>query len=59
MDLLLLLANRALSREDLPTLERPRKAISGAEDEGGKVRKCEVEKRNEGAWEGLVKKLRA
>jgi hypothetical protein len=48
--------NMALRREDLPTLERPRKAISGAAEDGGKDRKCWDEKRKAGLWEGLVKK---
>ena len=51
-----MLLNRALRREDLPTLERPRKATSGADEDGGKARKCWDEKRKDGLWDGLVKK---
>ena len=46
----MVVAKRAFRREDLPTLERPRKATSGTEVKG-MVRKREAEKRRVGGWE--------
>ena len=46
----MLLAKRAFRREDLPTLERPRNAISGTEVKG-MLRKREAEKRRVGVCE--------